>query len=75
MPREQDELDHDLLQEILGDGQKSTEKIRKEYLEQSDRDSLAHKVVKRALESMEEEGVVQHTQPEDVKLILWRLEK
>lgn len=73
MPREQDELDHDLLREILEDGQKSTEKIRKEYLEESDRDSLAHKVVKRALESMEEDDVVEHTQPEDVKLILWRL--
>jgi len=72
MPREQDKLDHNLLQEIVGEGQKSTEKIRKEYLNESDRDSLAHKVVKRALESMEEEGRLRSTQPEDVKLILWR---
>jgi len=75
MPREQDELNHDLLLEILGEGQKSTEKIRKEYLQESDRDSLAHKVVKRALESMvSDEKVVSH-QPEDVKLILWRVKE
>ena len=73
MPREQEELNHDLLQEILGEGQKSTEKIRKEYLEKSERDSLAHKLVKRALESMESDGKVVSTQPEDVKLILWRV--
>lgn len=72
MPREQDELDHEILSEILGEGQKSTEKIRKEYLERSDKDSLSHKVVKRSLEEMEEEGLVESTQPEDVKLILWR---
>ena len=73
MPREQDELNHDLLQEIIGEGQKSTEKIRKEYLSESDRDSLAHKVVKRSLESMESDGKVVSTQPEDVKLILWKV--
>lgn len=71
MPREQDELDHGLLADIIGDEEKSTEKIRKEYLEESDRDSLAHKVVKRALETMEEEDQVESKQPEGVKLILW----
>jgi len=72
MPRNQDELDHDLLTEIIGEDQKSTEKIRKEYLEETDRDSLSHKVVKRALDELEEEDVVSSSQPEDVKLILWR---
>lgn len=72
MPREQDELDHELLGDIIGEGQKSTEKIRKQYIKQSEKDSLSHKVVKRALESMEENGEVESTQPEDVKLILWR---
>lgn len=71
MPREQDTLDHGLLHEMISEGEKSTEKIRKQYLEESDRESLAHKVVKRALESMEEEGLVQSKQPEGVKLILW----
>ena len=73
MPREQDELDHSLLADIIGEGEKSTEKIRKEYIRESDQDSLAHKVVKRALETMEEENKVESKQVEDVKLILWSL--
>lgn len=71
MPRNMEELDQALLLKIIGEGQKSTEKIRKEYLEQAERDSLSHKVVKRALDELEEEGVVSSSQPEDVKLILW----
>jgi len=72
MPRRQDRLDHDRLTDIIGDEEKSTEKIRKQYLDATDRDSLSHKVVKRALDQLEDDGVVDSSRPEDVKLILWR---
>lgn len=72
MPWEEEELDEDLLVDII-DGQSSTEEIRKNYLEESDRDSLSHKVTKRNLEALEEEGTVESSEPSNAKLILWRV--
>lgn len=73
MPWEEDKLDEDLLVDIIGDDQSSTEEIRKKYLEESDRDSLSHKVAKRNLESLEDEGQVESSRPSSAKLILWRV--
>lgn len=72
MPWEEDELDEELLVEVI-DGQSSTEEIRKKYLKQSDRDSLSHKVAKRNLEALEEDGRVESSRPSSAKLILWRV--
>lgn len=73
MPWEEEQLDEDVLVEIIEESQMSTEEIRKTYLERSDRDSLSHKVTKRNLESLEEDGRVSSSRPSN-SIILWRLD-